>query len=267
MKEFIITLARDAGTLALKYVGESKVFSKGNKNIVTEADLVVEKLITDQIKKKFPDHTIVAEESDNLEKDSDYTWYIDPIDGTSNYAHGDPNFCVSIALAENNELKYGCIYIPMLKEMYFAEKGKGTELNGNSIKVSNVDKLDHAFVHVGISPFKSTIDDSLKIFKHFMLNADRARDYGFCAGQLAHIASGKADALIKRSQHSWDIAAGILLIEEAGGKVTDEHGNKINLKNSRHHLIASNGVLHDTILEEIQKMDVKPIDNEIHWHA
>jgi len=260
MKQFITTIAREAGELALKHLGTSKISSKGEKNPVTEADKAVEKLIIIKIKSKFPEHNIIAEESGNNEKKSDFTWFIDPIDGTSNYSHGDPNFCISIALAEKDMLKYACIYIPMLKEMYFAEKGKGAELNNERIHVSKIKELDKAFIQMGISPYKELIDDSLKFFKHFTLNADRARDYGFCAGQLAYVAAGRAEALIKKDQHAWDVAAGILLIEEAGGLVTDEHGKKINIQNlTKSYLVASNKIIHDNLLEQIQRVRMKEL--------
>jgi myo-inositol-1(or 4)-monophosphatase len=264
MKEFITGIAKEAGDLAVSYLGKVKISSKGEKNVVTEADKAVEELILKMIKEKYPEHNIIAEESEDFHTGSDFTWYIDPIDGTSNYSHTDPNFCVSIALAERKQIKHACIYIPSLDEMYYAEKGQGAWLNGERVYVSKVDKLKDAFIQTGISPLKHSIDESMKLMRYFTLNADRARDYGFCAGQLAFVSVGRAEALIKRSQHPWDVAAGMLLIEEAGGKVTDEDGQPIDFSGRRFNLIASNSVLHDTLLKSFK--DIKLGKIEKHWY-
>ncbi len=265
IKEFMINLVKEAGDIAVDYLGKAKISSKGTKNVVTEADIAVENHIISQIKNKYPDHNIVAEESDDVDQDSKYTWYIDPIDGTSNYSHGDPHFAVSVGVVKNNIIQYACIRIPMLNETYYAEKDKGTELNGKKITVSNVSEFNKAFIQLGISPLINTIDDSLNVFKYFMIKADRARDYGFCAGQLAFIASGKADGFFKVSQYSWDVAAGMLLVEEAGGKVTDLKGNPVKLvPGGRFNIIASNGLLHDRLLEIVNK-DLENIDHSKLW--
>ena len=258
MKEFIINLAKEAGEMAMSYQGKVKISSKGVKNIVTEADIAIEKMLISKIKKEFPDHKIFAEETNKDNIDSKHVWYIDPIDGTTNYAHGDPHFAISIALAEDGDAKYACIYLPRFNEMYYAERGHGTELNGNIIHVSDITELKNALIQAGISPLKHAIDKSWAVFRLYMTYAERARDYAFCAGQLAFVASGKADALVKRSQHPWDVAAGVLLIEEAGGKVTDESGNKIKMNKDRFNIIASNGHIHDELMEKYNTIKIEP---------
>jgi myo-inositol-1(or 4)-monophosphatase len=268
MKDFIIQLAKDAGKLSLDYIGKIHISSKGEKDIVTEADKDVEKLIISRIKEKFPDHNIVSEETDNRITDSDYCWYIDPIDGTANFAHGDPNYCISIALTQKGELEYGCIFIPITNELYFAQKGKGAMLNGKNIRVSKIDKIENALVQLGVSPLKHTIDESLRLFKYATLTCERARDYGFCAGQLAYTAAGRADIFVKMSQHAWDLAAGVLLVTEAGGKVTDWSGKKITLgdKKSKLNIVATNNILHETVLAHLKKSEIKEAkQNNEHW--
>ena len=134
--------------------------------------------------------------------------------------------------------------------------------------VSKISSPENAMIQLGISPLKESIDDSLKIFRFFTLKYLKARDYGFTAGQLALLASGKADGLLKFSQHPWDVAAGILLVEEAGGKVTDLHGNKIKLgdKSARHNLVASNGLLHNQLLSELDNDQLRNIDKNKNWY-
>jgi myo-inositol-1(or 4)-monophosphatase len=268
MKEFIIQLAKDAGKLSLDYLGKIHISSKGEKDIVTEADKDVEKLIISRIREKYPDHNIISEETENKVTSSQYCWYIDPIDGTANYAHSDPNYCISIALTKNKVLEYGCIFIPITNELYYAEKGKGAELNGKKMHVSKIDKIENAMIQLGISPLKNTIDESLRLFKYATLTCERARDYGFCAGQLAYTAAGRADIFVKMSQHSWDLAAGVLLVEEAGGKVTDWRGNRITLgdKKSKLNIIATNGILHETVLIHLKKSEIREAkESNEHW--
>ena len=268
MKEFILEVAKEVGELAMEYLGKAKVSDKGPKDVITEADLAVEKLIIKKIREKYPGHNIVAEESTNKNSGSRYRWYIDPIDGTHNYAHGDPNFVVSIGVTEDGELKYACINFPYMKDMYYAEKGKGTELNGKKVRVSRASTPDRAMIQLGISPLKDAIDGSLKLFRYFTVHYLKARDYGYTAGQMAFVASGKADGYLKIGQHPWDVAAGILIIEEAGGKVTDFKGNKIKLggKSELYNLVASNGLLHDQLLKELDSKELKSIDKNKTWY-
>ncbi len=255
MKDFIINMAEASGRIALEHLGKAKVSFKTEKNIVTEGDIAVEKFILETIRQKFPRHNIVSEESGDNKLKSDFLWYIDPIDGTNNYTHTDPNFCISIALAEKGAVKYGCVYLPMLKEMYYAEMGKGAELNGKKTNVSKTANLDRALMHMGMRASIKDIKKSVDLMRHFALNADRTREYGFAAGEMAFVAAGRAEGSVKLDQNSWDIAAGMLLIEEAGGKVTDFRGNPLKLSaNEKYYLVCSNGLLHADILNHIKKV-------------
>ena len=141
MKDFIINIAKEAGQIAMKYLGNAKISNKGPKDVVTEADIAVENFIKSKINEKYPTHNIVAEESDNPHKNSEFTWYIDPIDGTGNYSHSDPHFCISIALVQNDELTHACLNLVALNEFFYAQKGEGAYLNGQKISVSKIDKL------------------------------------------------------------------------------------------------------------------------------
>lgn len=280
MKGFMLALAEEAGQLAKRRIRGAAVHCKGSKNIFTDADIEIEKMVLARIAEKYPAHLVVSEETETEPPGAGavkpktggygtgpgYTWYIDPVDGTSNYAHGDPNYCVSIALAQGSEVVTACIAIPAYNQTFYAEKGAGCELNGNRVGVSTTAALKDSMIQLGISPLKNTIDPSLRLMRHFMLNADRARDYGACALQLALVASGRAEGFIKFSQHAWDIAAGILLVEEAGGKVSDEKGSRIELDTSRgrtYNIVASNSHIHQTLLSELGKLKM---DYKQRWY-
>lgn len=261
MKDFILQLAKEAGKITLDYLGHAKISSKGPKDVVTEADVAVEKFVTKKIKEKYPNHNIIGEEAMYEPTDSDYTWFIDPIDGTNNYSHADPNFAVSIGVAKDSVLVYGCVYIPAFDWMFFAEINKGSELNGQKITVSKITELKDSLVQLQVSHLPDTVDASLEIMKYFTLKADRARDWGFCAGQLGYVGAGKADVMLKAYQNSWDIAAGMLIVTEAGGIVTDFFGQEIKLTNDhnqRYHIVASNGLLHKYVLQGLH-VDLKHV--------
>ncbi|MEM4397833.1 MAG: inositol monophosphatase, partial [Candidatus Woesearchaeota archaeon] len=215
IKDFILRITENAGKMALNFLGKAKISEKGFKDIVTEADKEIDYYLSEKIKERFPNHSIFAEESGDDKKESDFVWFIDPIDGTHNYAHNDPNFCVSVALAERGEIKYACVYIPMLNEMYYAEKGKGSELNGKKISVSKIDKLENAKIHIGIMQLNNMLDKTINVFRHFTIFSQKTRDYGFAAGELCFLANARADGYIRYNQHVWDIAAGYLILKEA----------------------------------------------------
>ncbi len=254
MKQFILKLSEDAGNLAMEYLGKAKISDKGEKDIVTEADKAVEALIIKKIKEAYPGHNIVSEESGDMKAKSEFTWYIDPIDGTINYSHTDIHFCISIGVAKKGVMQYGCIYLPAIREMYFAQDKKGAELNGAKINVSKIKEAGKALASVGIRPTRDGLQQSMGLFKNFTLAADRVRDYGFCAGELCFIASGKAEILVRISQHVWDIAAGALILREAGGKFTDFYGKDIVFDRIEpYDIAASNGLVHEQVLEIIKK--------------
>ncbi|MEM4397906.1 MAG: inositol monophosphatase [Candidatus Woesearchaeota archaeon] len=256
IKEFIIRITENAGKMAIDFLGKSKISEKGFKDIVTEADKEIDYYLSEKIKERFPNHSIYAEESGDDKKESDFVWYIDPIDGTHNFAHKDPNFCVSVALAEKGVIKYAAVYIPMLNELYYAEKGKGAELNGKKIEVSKIDKLENAMVHIGIMQQSNMLDKTIQVFRHLTMFSQKTRDYGFAAGELCYLASGRADGYIRYNQHVWDIAAGSLILEEAKGIISDLNGNPLKFDKEsakkKYNVIASNGLLHKTLINTIK---------------
>ena len=141
MKEFIINTVKEAGKIAMDYLGNAKISMKKPKDFVTEADIAVEKFIVSKIKETYPNHNIIGEEEDYEKTNSDFTWYIDPIDGTANYAHADIHFAISVGIKKGNEIEYGIVYLPMINELYFAQKNQGAFLNGEKIQVSKIDNL------------------------------------------------------------------------------------------------------------------------------
>lgn len=247
MKQTLIKASEAAAKVLLKHYGKVKyVKTKENDSYFTNVDLEAEKAIFSIIRKKFPRHNIVSEESGIFNKNSEYTWIIDPLDGTHNYIHSIPLFGVSIALVHKDKVKLGILNIPCLKEVYFAEKGKGAFLNNKRIKVSNKKNMKKSFVLTDISP-RRIPEEKIKIYKKLKNTAYDIRALGTAIYGQALIARGSADIYITKETNSWDIAAGFLLIEEARGKVTDFNGN--NWKPKHGSYIATNGYLHNKILD------------------
>ena len=200
-----------------------EVEEKAKNDFVTEADKSSERLIIETIREVFPDHAIVAEETGSY-RGNDWKWYVDPLDGTKNFIHGVPVFCVSIGVEFKGELVVGVVRAPVLKETFVAEKGEGAYCNGERIRVSNRD-FESSMVATGF-PFrgKHLIDEYLKCFKEVFLNVSAVRRCGSAALDLAYTAKGIFDGFWEMSLHPWDIAAGVLLVKEAGGVVSDFEG-------------------------------------------
>lgn len=226
---------------------------KEDKSIVTIADKESEEIIKQTIEANFPNHSIFAEETGFIKKEHNYTWHIDPIDGTRNFANGIPYSCLSIALEFENELIVGVVYNPMTESLFYAEKGKGAYWNDKKISVSKENEQQGM---VTVSSSKNEKD--YKLFKELLYvlapNTIRSvRDFGCAALNLAYVARGGLEAEIQLGLHSFDFAAGVLLVLEAGGKITKLDGSEWKFPESR--FIASNGVFHDLIINEIKKLD------------
>ena len=248
MKSLIIEAAKEAGKLVMKHYGKIRfVKTKERKSYFTNVDLESEKLIISLIRKKFPQHNIISEEHGNLGKKSDFTWYIDPVDGTHNYISNFPLFGVSIGLAYKNEVIMGVINLPYFNEIYFAEKNKGAFLNGKRIKVSDKKELKRAFV---LADLAIRYGGSEKIIGKLKNKVYDIRMLGCAVYGYTMVAKGNADAYISPYTNSWDMAAGALIVEEAKGKVTDFKGNKWNRK--QHSYVASNKKLHNGMLKSIR---------------
>jgi myo-inositol-1(or 4)-monophosphatase len=242
--EFVKDLALGAGAILMKYFNKKhKIEVKPGAGIVTEADKAAESYIIKNILRKFPKSSIITEETGEYHGDPKLMWVIDPLDGTSNYAHGFPWFCVSIGLYLDGKPKAGVIYQPFTQELYFAEKGKGAFLNGKRIKVSKTNKLEEALVGTGFYYSKSeSLRNEVEVFRIMNESTLAVRRPGSAALDLACVASGRFDGFWERGLSSWDVAAGFLLVEEAGGLVTNYQGKKTSIFEK--YCLATNGKIH-----------------------
>ena len=253
LKETLIN-ATEAAALVLKHYFTSKNLQVSNKeginNLVTEADHASDKAIIDTIKESFPDHFILSEETGSSATSSEFKWIIDPIDGTVNYAHGIPICCVSIGLEKEGKMLMGAIYNPFMKEFYFAEKGKGATLNGDVIKVSDESEVIRACLVTGFPyTYLDMPNGPLECFERFIRKGIPVRRLGSAAMDLCWVAAGRFDGFYEHKLNAWDSAAGFLLVEEAGGKVTDYKGNEYSPYQP--HILATNGKIHDEMLRWI----------------
>ncbi|MFO7445976.1 MAG: inositol monophosphatase family protein [Ignavibacteriaceae bacterium] len=252
MTQDVIQIAKEAGELIRKkFRSEVQIQFKSNEtDLVTEVDKASEKIITDFIRKKYPEHGILAEEGGESLTGAEYRWVIDPIDGTTNFAHGLPIFSVSIGIQKNGETIAGVVYDVMQDVVYSAEKGSGSYANGKKILVSKNDILRHGVLVTGF-PYNISAnpDSALDIFVALTKSARGIRRLGSAAIDLCYVACGVFDAFWEVHLHPWDMCAGMLLVEEAGGIITDFHGNKIDIFSKK--ILASNGMVHSDIVKII----------------
>ena len=252
MLNFAVQMARDAGRILIDRQGRSlQVSSKGDINLVTEADLAAEKFIIERIRSYYPRHAILAEESgasNGAESvaTNEWKWIIDPLDGTTNYAHGYPCFCVSIAVERAGKLEIGVVYDPVRNEMFAAERGQGATLNERAIRVSDVDDLNSAMLCTGFPYDVRERPDFARHFTSFTMRAQAVRRDGSAALDLACVACGRFDGFWEDGLNPWDTAAGLLLIEEAGGQVTDYKGAALDIYTPE--VLASNGLVHEAMM-------------------
>ena len=238
--------------LARFFNGTFKISNKeGINNLVTEADHAAEKAIIDVIQKTFPDHFILSEEVGEMKTDSDYKWIIDPIDGTVNFANGIPLCCVSIGVEHKGEMILGAVHNPIMNEFFFAERGKGATLNDKSIRVSDKTEVIHSCLVTG---FPYTYLDQeygpLQVFEKLIRKGIPVRRLGSAAIDLCWVAAGRFDGFYEHKLAAWDSAAGFLIVEEAGGKVTDFKGDYYSPYQP--HILATNGHIHDELLNYVQ---------------
>jgi myo-inositol-1(or 4)-monophosphatase len=247
---FAIQIAREAGGVLIERLGRAQRSSKGDSDLVTEADLAAERLIIDRINSHYPRHAILAEESGASEEiaagKSDWKWIIDPLDGTTNYAHGYPCFCVSIAVERAGAIEIGVVYDPSRDEMFAAERGQGATLNDRPIRVSTVDDLNNAMLCTGFPYNVRERPNFARDFVNFTMTAQAVRRDGSAALDLAYLACGRFDGFWEDGLNAWDVAAGVLLIEEAGGRVTDYRGDPLNIYTPK--VVATNGRVHDAMM-------------------
>lgn len=253
IKEVLYKAAQEAGEVIQEYFqGTFKVKNKGSiNNLVTEVDELSEKKIIHIIKTHFPDHSIISEEAGELIKESDYEWIIDPIDGTVNFAHGIPICCVSIGVKYKESMLLGIVYNPIINEFFFAEKGKGAYLNDEPISVSEKSDFKKACLVTGF-PYKwpKTYEHPIKVFERFIMEGLPVRRLGSAAIDLCWVACGRFDGFWEYNLNAWDIAAGYLIVEEAGGKITNFDGEPYNVLDKE--TLATNGIIHEDMLALIR---------------
>ncbi|HWP84530.1 MAG TPA: inositol monophosphatase family protein [Terriglobia bacterium] len=246
-------IARDAGALLRGYFERRvRVEYKGEVDLVTEADRASEAFIVGELRKRFPDHAIVAEEGGGQAGSSEYRWYIDPLDGTTNFAHGFPIFAVSMGLERDGEMIAGVVYDPTREELFAAEKGSGAWLNGEPMRVSAIARLEEALVATGFPSRKRHTNPNIHFYHQMNMRTHGVRRPGAAAIDLAYVACGRLEAFWEFHLHAWDVAAGKLLVSEAGGRVTEISGQPHRMDSPS--VLASNGVLHQQMLEAFEEI-------------
>ena len=215
-------IAREAGTLLMGYFAKHVTIEyKGDVDLVTEADRASEKLIVQRLQARWPEHGIVGEEGTRSETEAEYRWYVDPLDGTTNFAHGYPVFCVSIALVRHDgQLEVGVLYDPTRDEMFSAERGQGATLNGKRLQVSKTKALAESLLGTGFPSHKRHKNPNIHFYHQLTLRSHGVRRAGSAALDLANVASGRYDGFWEFNLNPWDTAAGVLIVQEAGGMVT-----------------------------------------------
>ena len=249
---YVENVARQAGAiLRAGYDKKHQVGYKGVIDLVTEVDHQSEKFLLGEVQKDFPDHHIFSEESGIIQGNDEHVWYIDPLDGTVNYAHHIPIFCISIAYAAHSDLTLGAVYDPMRDEMFLAERRKGSYLNGRALHVSSVTELQRSLLVTGF-PYNAwdTPQDNFANFVKFGKLTQGVRRLGSAALDLCYVAAGRFDGFWEMSLHPWDVAAGGLICEEAGAYVTNVNGEPDYISQPQSVIAATPGI-HTHILEKL----------------
>lgn len=246
-------IAREAGALILGYFRQRVTIEyKGEADLVTVADRTSETLIRERLRSHWPNHDILGEEQGLQDNGSDYRWYVDPLDGTTNFAHGYPVFCVSMALEHKGHRIAGVVYDPTRDELFAAEQGSGAELNGKPIKVSRTARLAECLVATGFPSYKRHKNPNIFYYHQITLRSHGVRRAGSAALDLCYVASGRFDGFWEFNLNPWDTAAGVLLVEEAGGRVSNFRGGEFDI--SSRETLATNGLIHDELMDEFDKI-------------
>jgi myo-inositol-1(or 4)-monophosphatase len=255
-------IAREAGARLREFLAQGvETEYKGDVDLVTVADRTVEKLIRERLGVAFPEHGVYGEEGTRERMEAEYRWYVDPLDGTTNFAHGFPQFCVSMGLErraagmtpeQDGTLQAAVIYDPMRDELFTAERGQGARLNGKPMRVSKIPDLAEALISTGFPSRKRHASPNVHFYQEFTLRSHGVRRAGSAALDLAYVACGRLEAFWEFSLNPWDTAAGILLVEEAGGRVTDFAGNPFKLDSRE--ILASNGLIQAELVALFEDM-------------
>lgn len=252
-------IAREAGALLLEYFHKGlKIEYKGDADLVTAADRAAEVLIRERVTQQFPSHDVLGEEQGLNDLGGDYRWYVDPLDGTTNFAHGYPVFGVSLAVEERSagpghgRRIAGVVYDPTRDELFSAEQGRGAHLNGKPIHVSKASQLKECLVATGFPSHKRHKNPNIYFYHQITLRTHGVRRAGSAALDLCNVAAGRFDGFWEFNLNPWDTAAGVLIVEEAGGKVSRFDGSPFELDSRE--TLASNGLVHDALLHEFQEI-------------
>jgi len=241
--EAAVEIAQEAGKILREEMERPPTIAyKGDFDLVTQADRRSEQLIVRRLEERFPQHAVAAEEGTGKDTGSDYRWHVDPLDGTTNFAHGYPCFCVSMALARAGELLLGVIYNPVYQELFTAARGEGATFNGCKIHCSKIDALKNSLLCTGFPNHKRLANPNIHYYWDFTLRSHGVRRDGSAALDLAYVAMGRFDSFWEFGLNPWDTAAGVVLVEEAGGKITDMQGQPYALGGPS--ILASNGLIH-----------------------
>lgn len=254
MKRFLTKIVKEAGKIILKdYYGNNadKFTHKAERELVTKTDIKSEKYLIRELRKKYPGYNIISEEAGKINKGSDYTWLIDPLDGTTNFTIRSPFFAVNIALLYKDEIKVGIGYVPVLKELYCVEAGRGAYLNNHRMKVSADKKVKESIMLYCTGGTRKDPGDLKKITNAFEMKAQSLKQFGSAMTELAYVAAGRVESIMIIGAKMWDLAPGVLMVREAGGKVTDFEGKEWNLESKT--ILASNGKIHAETLKIINE--------------
>lgn len=245
--EAAVEIAREAGKVLREELERPPAIAyKGEFDLVTQADRRSESVIVSGLQKYFPEHAVAAEEGTGKETASEFRWHVDPLDGTTNFAHGYPCFCVSMALARKNELLLGVIFNPVYNELFTATRGEGAFLNGKRIRCSKINALKNSLLCTGFPNHDRQAHPNIHYYWDFTLRSHGVRRDGSAALDLASVASGRFDSFWEFGLKPWDTAAGVIMVEESGGKITDLKGQPYPLGGAS--ILASNGLIHDEMV-------------------
>jgi len=251
--EIAAEIAAEAGSL-LRYYFERRVSfeMKGEYDLVTEADRASEKLVVERLRQHFPSHSIVAEEGGGQATSSEYRWYVDPLDGTTNFAHSYPVWNVTLGLEQNGEMIAGVVFDPTRDELFTAERGSGAFLNGRKISVSKVTSIRDSLFSTGFPNHNRATNPNIRFFHELAQTAHGVRRGGSAAIDLAYVACGRLEGFWEIGLSPWDIAAGVLLVEEAGGRRSDMLGGPHDIRSP--HMLTDNGLIHDEVIGVFQAL-------------
>lgn len=263
------SIAREAGKLLMGHFSRSVAIEyKGDVDLVTVADRSSEELIVSRLHERWPEHGIVGEEGTRSDIDADYRWLVDPLDGTTNFAHGYPVFCVSIALVRRDgQIEAGILYDPTRDEMFSAERGKGATLNGKPMHVSKITRLSESLLGTGFPSHKRHKNPNIHFYQQLTLRSHGVRRAGSAALDLGNVAAGRYDGFWEFNLNPWDTAAGVLLVQEAGGEVTRFDGTPFRLDSRE--VLASNVLIHEELLQNFREIfagrDLEPLPSPVEY--